>query len=367
MSAKSTAFHANLRRGRLLRQTGRYQEACEFLGAAIQLDPEQPEPYLELALAQSEMPGQKKEALRSIDRAVGLDPESDYYVGYKAYLLARFGRRKEALDFADQALAISPLSHLGLLAQTNVHTQMGDWPKAEESARRMLELDAEDTSALNLLAQSLRMQHRYREAGEVLSYLLSREPEDAFGLTNAGYEALSAGNYRRANELFLAALRVDPKCAHARRGLLQSLRSRVWIYRVNQQIIQLLSGGKHHGHAFRIVLIVLVVGTGGLFLGVILLYAFIALTMQPISDFFLLFDPKGRRALTIYERRGFLFGAIVGCYFLVLLAFAGFPKILVGITCYLALFALCVLIPQWLDAWQARREEKLMAQESPSP
>ena len=360
------AFNANLRRGQMLRQTGRYKEACEYLGAAIHLDPERPEPYLELALAQSEMPGQKKEALRSIDRAMGLDPESDFYVGYKAYLLARFERYKEALDFADQALSISPVSHLGLLAKANVYTRQGEWQKAEEYARRLLELDAEDTSALNLLAQSLRMQHRYREASEALNYLLSREPEDAFGLTNAGYEALSAGNYRRANELFLAALRVDPKCAHARRGLLQSLRSRVWIYRVNQQIIQLLSGGEHHGNVFRIVLIVLVVGTAGLFLGVIFLYALIALTMQPISDFFLLFDPAGRRAMTIYERRGFLFGAIVGCYFLVLLAFAGFPKILLGITCYLALFALSVFIPQWIDAWRARREVKLMAEESPS-
>jgi tetratricopeptide (TPR) repeat protein len=361
MSA-ATAFHANLRRGQLLRQTGRYQEACEYLGAAIQLDPERPEPYLELALAQSEMPGRKADALRSIDRALALDPESGDYLGWKAYLLARYGRNQEALEFARRALEIAPWCHIALLAQANVHTHLGEWDKAEEIARRMLEFDAEDTTALNLLAQTLRFQHRYAEARVVLGQLLARMPEDAFGLANAGYEALAVGDYRRANEHFLSALRLEPKSKHARQGLLQSLRHRVWIYRVQQQVYHLLSGGPHHGRGFRLALIVLTIGTGGLFLGVIIFFALIGMTIQPVSDFFLLFDPMGRRALTTLERRSSLFVGAVAAFFLVLIACSGYPHLVMGIGCYLAIFALCVLIPQWVDAWHSRQARSTVSE-----
>jgi tetratricopeptide (TPR) repeat protein len=358
MSVSDSAYHANLRRGQLLRQSGQHQEACKFLGAAIEADPEQPQPYLEIALSQSEMPGKRADSLKSIDRAVALAPNSAHFIGYKAYLLSRFGRHKEALDFASRALAISPTSHIGLLAQTNAHTKLAQWTRAEASARRMLELDAEDTSALNLLSQSLRLQHRFKESREVLSQILARVPEDAFGQTNAGYEALRAGDHRRANEHFLNALRVDPKFEHARRGLVESLRSRVWIYRMNLKILDLAQGGRNFGAGFRLAILALTFVTGGLFLIVITLYAFIALTLKPVSDFFLLLEPMGRHALTPRERRSSLFAGAVGSAFLVLLAFAGLPQLLIGLLIYVALFALCVYIPQWVDAWRARKEER---------
>ena len=355
-----TAYWANLRRGQMLRQAGRYKEACDFLGAAIQAEAELPQPYLEMALALSELPGKRKEALQAVDRAVSLAPESDHFLGYKAYLLSRFGRHKEALDFAQRALSLSPLSHIGLLAQANAYTKLGQWTKAEESARRMLELDAEDTAALNLLAQSLRLQKRFREGSEVLHQILARVPEDAFGQANAGYEALRVGDHRRANEHFLSALRVDPKYEHARRGLVESLRSRVWIYRMTQKVQNLLQGGKYYGSGFRIGIVVLVMATGGIFFLVFLLYALIAMTLKPISDFFLLLEPMGRHALTIYERRASLFAGAVGTFFLVLLAVAGLPQLLVIFCVYLAFFALCVYVPQWNDAHRARQEQQAM-------
>ncbi len=358
MSA-AQAFHANLRRGQLLRETGRYVEACEYLGAAIQLEPERPEPYLELALAQSEMPRKKAEALRSIDRAIGLDPESGEYLGVKAYLLARYGRNDEALEYARRALEMAPWSHIALIAQANVHTAKNEWPEAEAIARRMLEFDAEDATALNILAQSLRFQHRYAEARVVLDQLLARMPENASGLANAGYDALAVGDYRRANEHFLDALRLEPKNAHARRGLLQSLRHRVWLYRMNQKMFHLLSGGAHYGRGFRLTLILLTIFTGGIFLLVILAVAFIGMTMEPVSDFFLLFDPKGRRALTMLERRYTLFVGGVTAFLLVLVAYSGLPRLVMGIGCYLVIFALFVLVPQWIDAWKARCEKAL--------
>jgi len=353
------AFHASLRRGQMLRETGRYVEACEYLGAAIQLDPERPEPYLELALAQSEMSGKKAEALRSIDRAIALDPESDEYLGVKAFLLARYGRHEEALELSRRALELTPWSHIALVAQANVYSRTGEWAKAEETARRMLEMDAEDTTALNILAQSLRFQHRYGEARVVSEQLLALAPEDAFGLANAGYEALAAGDHARASELFLDALRLEPKNVHARRGLMQTFRHRVWLYRMNQRLYHLVSGGPHYGRGFRIALAVLCVATGGLFLIVILFFAIIGMTIEPISDFFLLLDPKGRRALTMLERRYALFVAGALAFFLALTALSGMPRLVIGMGCYFVFFALCVYLPQGIDAWRARRERKL--------
>ncbi len=363
MSEISLGYEANLQRGQLLRETGRYSDACRFLRAAIEADADQPQPYLELALAESGLPRRQAESLAAVDRAVALAPNSAHFVGYKAYLLSRFGRQKEALEVAARALQLNPNSHIALLAQANGQTKLGLWSLAETTARRMLQLNPTDTAALNLLAQALRFRRQLREAREVTRQILARVPNDIFGQANAGYEALEVGDHRRANAHFLNALRIDPHYEHARKGLLQSLRARNWIYRMNQRVILFFDRHRRPVGWMRVAVIFSFMITGGLAAILWTLYILVALTVQPLSNFFLLLDPAGRRALRPKERNWAIFNGVITVTVLVVLAFSRFNVLFFPAAGYIALFALGVYVPQWADAWRARREEKQLAAE----
>lgn len=364
--SEAIGYEANLQRGQILRESGRHRDACTYLREAIQADSQQPQPYLELALALSELPGGKAESLRAAERSVALAPNSAHFIGYRAYILSHFGAYKEALQVADSALRIDPNRHIALLARANAFTKTGQWLAAEQGARRMLELNAEDTGALNLLAQALRFQGRHKESREVVARILARVPEDAFGQTNAGFEALTAGDHERANRHFVNALRLNPYSDNARRGLLQSLRARMWLYRVNLKVINFFDGIKRKSVIVRMVLIFCIIASGGLVVFAYLIYILVAGTLQPVSNFFLLFQPTGRRALTRRERAWAIVTGVIAFLLLVLFAASRFRVLDLYLGGYLALFALGVYVPQWIAAWQNRRKEARLAPENVS-
>jgi tetratricopeptide (TPR) repeat protein len=343
-------YQANLQRGQMLRQSGRQEDACRFFGEAIQADPEQPQAYLELALAQSELPKRQDDSLRSVDRALGLAPHSAYFLGYKAYLLSHFGRHKEGLEIAKQSLQIDPECYIALLAQANAYTKLSKWDQAEAFSRRMLALYPGNISALNLLAQSLRFQNRHRESRHVVAQILALVPNDAFGHTNAGYEALKVNDRPQAWDHFRNALRCDPHLEHARKGLLQTLRLHSWFYRLNFKILTFFGPDRKAERIARSCLVLLCIFTGGLFLGLIFLYLIIGLTLQPLSNLFLLINPEARHAYSPREWRRALCTAGVTLLLLVALACAGLFKTLLVVAAYLCLFALSFYAPQSTEA-----------------
>jgi tetratricopeptide (TPR) repeat protein len=358
----AAGYQANLQRGQALRQAERYRDACHYFGKAIEADPDEPQPYLELALCRAEEPTGKKEALAAIDQAVSRAPNSSYYLGYKGYLLSRYGKHKEGLEAAERALQISPYSHIALLARCNAFTKMAKYAQAEEMARRMLEMDPNDVAALNLLTQALRLQNRVGESREVLARILALVPNDAFGHANAGYEAMRADDYPRAIEQFLESLRLNPQYEHGRRGLLQALRGRMLIYRINLKVLTWIGDRSDRFGKFVALLCVL---SAGLLLGPFVLYMVLAFTLQPLSNFFLLMNPTGRRALKPRERAWALFTGWMTCLLLLVLALAHLFGLFLIVAVYLALFALSVYFPRWRDAWRARREERIaMAERS---
>jgi hypothetical protein len=358
-------YEANLRRGQVLRESGHYRESCPFLREAIQADPQQPQPYLELALALSELPGGKADSLRAAERSVALAPNSAHFIGYRAYILSHFGLYNDALQVAESALRIDPNRHIALLARANAYTKTGQWFQAEKWARRMLELNAEDTGALNLLAQAMRFQGRYAESRVVIAQILALVPEDAFGQTNAGFEALNSGDQERAYRHFINALRVNPHSDNARRGLLQALRARMWFYRVNLMVIDFFTAIKKKALPWRLLVLFFFIATGGVGIFAWLFYLVVSFTLQPLSNLFLLFEPVGRRALVPKERNWAIVTGVAAALLVVLLALSRHLRFLdLFLGGYLALFALGVYVPQWLAAWKIRREKKRLVADS---
>jgi len=352
---------SSLQRGRLLCERGDYREACRFFAEAIQAAPEDPQNYLELALAQGQVPAFGSKALRTIDRAVALVPDSSDCLGYKAHLQSHFGLYHAAVETAGLALEIDPGCRIALLTQAHAHAKLEEWDQAGFIALKMLEIDPADIGALNLRAQALRLQGRHRESREVIEQIARQLSTTASSQAHAGYEAMKVEDYRRANEHFLKALSIDPGYDPARLGLLKSLRSRGWMYLIHFKVLSLSAAYRDRlGKA----MIFATFLSLGLLLIPVLLYALFALTLQPISNFFLSLDSMGSRALQPGERRWAWFtGGILGAL-LIALALAGWVELFIVLGGYLLLFAFSVYLPQWADAWWARQEERDLAAEN---
>jgi len=314
----------------MLRNQSRYAEAEKYLQEAISEQPAQAEGYYELAFCYCNWSGHNSQALQTIDRAISLDPNQARFFSLRSWILSSLDQNKQALEVADQALALNPNSILGLNAKTRAYTHLRHWKEAESSARRTLEINARNELAANLLAMALRQQGRLRESDAVTASLLAQVPDNAMAQSNAGFSALQAGDTRRANQHFLEALRLDPDYDYARRGLLHSFNSRVWIYRLYFRLIAWL--GKHRkemrylflGLIYALYQLVLfgVRKTEGeksfyWVLVIMALYLIIFGFGRSFGNLFLLLDPFARHALTPKEKRwsifvGIFYGFILG-------------------------------------------------------
>jgi tetratricopeptide (TPR) repeat protein len=360
-----SSYQANLRRGEMLRGQNRYAEAEKYLQEAIGEEPNNAEGYYELAFCYCNWSGHSPKALATIDRAIALDPNRAEFFALRSWILGNLDKQKDAVQVAERALEMNPFSVLALNSLTRAHGQMAHWKQAEESARRTLEINPRNELAANFLAQALRQQGRMAESDAVTRQLLAQVPDNAMAQCNAGWSALQMGDYRRANQFFMESLRLDPDYDYARRGLLHSFNSRVWIYRLYFQMIAWL--GKHtKGMRWFFVIVIYLVYQGLLaglrteygtddaqpwILVAMVFYLILFGFGRSFGNFFLLFDRFARHALTAQEKRfaglvAFMYGAALGCEIFI----QAWPQtaILVGIVVF---FLWGVLYPRIQDAF----------------
>ncbi|MCE9609779.1 MAG: tetratricopeptide repeat protein [Chthoniobacter sp.] len=296
-------------RGLQLRDLGRYADAENCFREALAQEPNDAFALHQLAACQLQLPKRQSDALATIDRAIGLEPNDAEHHVLRSYILSIIDRPKDGLLAAQTALGLDPHSSIAFTAQAQAHLQMEQWPAAEQSARQALALDADNSSAANQLAQALRLQNKLAENASHLAGMLARDPEDAFTHANAGWAALQRGQHRAAEEHFREALRIDPDFDYARHGLLESYRARSPIYRAYLRycfFMQRLSSGSRWA-----VIIGLYIGSrvaraipgGFAFVALYMLFVLWVWVAKPVGNFFLLFDSFARYALRPDEKR----------------------------------------------------------------
>jgi tetratricopeptide (TPR) repeat protein len=368
-------YQANLQRGELLRQQGRYAEAEKYLQQAIGEQPSHAEGYYELAFCYCNWSGHGKKALETIDRAIALDPNRAEFFSLRAWILGNLDRNKEAIQVGDLALELNPYSVLALNAQTRAYSDLQNWKQAETHARRTLAINARNELAANLLAVALRQQGKLRESAAVTAGLLAQVPDNAMAQCNAGWSALQMGDHRRANQHFLEALRLDPNYDYARRGLLHSFNSRVWIYRLYFQFIAWLGKYRKEMRIFFFLVVYVVYrlavtalrtefGPEGIHWAyvVITLYFVIFGFGRSFANLFLLLDPFARYAITRKEMGGSLFaGTLYGLFLGLLIAGQAWPQAAVLIA-ILAFFLWGVLAPRFQDAFARKSPDEVVAE-----
>jgi tetratricopeptide (TPR) repeat protein len=372
-------FHANLQRGVLLLGQNRPREALSFIQAAIAANPNAPQGYAELARCWNGIPAERAKSIAAINQAIGLAPNVSFYYGRKGWFLVCLQRFREAFVAAQAGLAINPACPQSLNALANAHTKMGKWKSAEQACLRILALDPNDGPGLNLLAQALRHQGRWKESRETVARLLAQMPNNAFGHANAGYAALAAGDHLRANEHFRESLRMDPHFELARRGLVQSLRARNWVIRLNFRIASFIHrpGTLLNVTAAFAGFIALIAGASclasfldniypkaGTILFVLifafgLFYAYLSVLIGLMQNFLLLFDPIGRHALTRLEKQKSCVPAVALAIVGGFLIANGYWIAALSFSLFFAVLAFSIQYPLLKDRWQRRREKQL--------
>jgi tetratricopeptide (TPR) repeat protein len=321
---------ALLRRAQRLLETGRNQEAADFIQNGIQHHPEEPRMYIMLATCWMRCEGRNQDAVEAARRAISLDPENSYAHGVLANVLNNSAKEgqdnmlREALDAANKAIELDaeyPFSHE---IRARVLLRLRRMREAEVSAREALALDPEDASAAELLIFILQRLGKDEGAGRLAEYHLERNPEDESAHSAAGWTALHSGNHQKANLHFTEALRLNPMSEGARMGLVESFRARSWFLRsliMLDSFIARITAGRQMAFwiggylLYRMTYASLkqtAPWAASLLVAAWLTLVFWATFSRGLSSFLMLFDRFARRSLNSLEKwEGVVIGGVV--------------------------------------------------------
>lgn len=237
----SDDFHpspeAAFARGQLLQNQHRIPDAISCYKQALELDAHHTPSFIMLALCWMNEDDTAAQSLDAARRAVALAPEDAFARSVMALAMnanAKDGQTaaiKEALQQAEEALALDPDSDFSHAVLARLHLRLRDYPRAEVAARAALALDTENSMAAEVLSIALLNQKKDADNQDLIRYQLERDAEDDSAHTSAGWMAVMKGDHKAANQHFLEALRLNPMNENARMGLIESYRARSWFYR----------------------------------------------------------------------------------------------------------------------------------------
>jgi tetratricopeptide (TPR) repeat protein len=304
-----------LERADLLLAQGRFEDAEKQIREALSLEPEND--YALSLLGRCFFDSKRfDEGIAVMRNAIAIDPENSFY-----YYLLGFGYyhkniHAEAIGHLEKAIRLYPYeaAYYGLLSF--IYIEQRAFEAALHKANEGLAIDAENTHCLNARSTALNKLGRVVEAMETMQDALAADPDNEMTHSSVGWNLLEKGKHREANKHFLEALRIDPNHHNSRLGLKESLKSKVPPYRwLLQYSFWMQNKGRSLQRAmpfifyalFRVLTAVFNSNenTAGLTWIVVALYILFVVTtwmINSIANFFLLFNPLGKHALTVSEK-----------------------------------------------------------------
>ncbi len=320
-------------RVQLLFNQNRYPEAEAAVRDLLASNPDDPYALLLMTIALYHQ-DREEEALGAVTVALRMAPDSDRLHAWQGRVLASMGERKQALVAAQRAVELDPEDPFNHNSLTVIYVTERRWKEVEESSRRALELDPDDEEAHHFLSQALLYMGKAHENESNIANRLADDPENPLAHCNAGYAALRAGDHRKASEHFAVALQIDASMQMARDGLIESFRSRSFIYRaylafafkistLSRRMGPVLMIGIYFCYrVLRSLFQAIDPRLGQAFVVLYLTFVFWTYVARGLSTFFLLADRFARTALSTREKYE---AVVVGGGFLV-----GFILLMVG-------------------------------------
>ncbi|AKJ40590.1 tetratricopeptide repeat protein [Methanosarcina barkeri] len=152
-----------------------------------------------------------KELLRAFDKILDLNPEDEYALSRKGYILGSLKRYEEALEVFNHVLDLNPEDEYALSDKGNALNLLGRYEEALEVFNKVLNLNPENEYALSNKGNALGSLKRYEEALEVFNHVLDLNPENESALSDKGYALGSLKKHEDALEIFNHVLDLNPE------------------------------------------------------------------------------------------------------------------------------------------------------------
>ena len=223
-----------MERGRLLAAQGRWDLAEKELRKAVAEGPDSATAHGLLAITLLNLKHQQ-DALGEAETAVRLGPDWPMPHYIHAQVLDAMDRLKEAERAIREAIRLDPEDADYHASLAGIVFQQSRWADALAATEEGLRQDPDHINCLNFRGLALTKLGRRAEAGQNMTETLARGPENALSHTVQGWNFLESNRPREALESFRTALRLEPDLDYAKRGMVEALKARNWIYRVMLQ------------------------------------------------------------------------------------------------------------------------------------
>jgi len=159
------------------------------------------------------------EALKSLDRAIGLDPEQSNIFFQRGIINLRLSKPDQAVADFRKATELNPTAAANHLNLGIAHYQAGDITQAGPAFRRAVELDPDNPLPRLLLAQVLAATDQLAEAESEYQKVLDYEPTNAKAMRGIGFCRIRQADYQAAVRAYSDAARIEPGNADGWAGL----------------------------------------------------------------------------------------------------------------------------------------------------
>jgi len=270
-------FEANLLLAGCLYDQQKFHESFEYSNRLMSIAPDVPASYYYHALNFGGLRDYANSE-KFIDLAIELDPYDADFWSLKSWLYIVKKKWSDALDFAEKGLSIYP----------------------------------EHIQCLNNKSTCLIKLNKIDQLEQNIQETLAQDPENYYSHANAGWVELEKGNYKKAKEHFLESLRLNPANEPARNGVIQTLKSRNWFFRLFLKYYFWI--GKHQGYAQWAIIIGVYIGGRAIrklseiypyLLPVSILFSimvYLTWIINPLFNLFLSLDPLGKHVLNKNEK-----------------------------------------------------------------
>ena len=304
-----------LDQARLLLDQGRAKDAEIKIKQFLQTEPDN---HYALSLLARCFFFNKKfdEGLVVIQNAISLDPEESFYYYLQAFGYYQKDNHLKAVDNLNRAILLNPwhAEYYGLLSFVLLGNRQ--FNEALAKANEGLALEADNITCLNARSMALNKLKKTEEAIATMQDALAQDPDSEFTHTTIGWNLLERGRHKEAATHFREALRINPVMQNAQNGLKEALKSKIppykWLLQysfwVNNKGKRLKTGMPIILYlVFRALIIIFnqnsaTAGLVWILVGIYLLFVVGSWTMNSIANFFLLFHPDGKYALTNTEK-----------------------------------------------------------------
>jgi predicted Zn-dependent protease len=194
----------------LLNGAREFSKARTVLQAALARDPKNNQVKGDLIRVESEIGGMRAGLAKAKAFAME-DPGNPLYDVISAELYEKAGRRDDAVDLLEKAVAARPAAGVLITALSGLYARIGEPGKAEAVLNTRLNADPKDVAIRSALAALYIEQKKYDNAMAEYARVVGERPGDAAALNNLAWLYQEKGDLAKARGLAEQAVGAAPQ------------------------------------------------------------------------------------------------------------------------------------------------------------